>query len=92
MKINKNSKIFIAGHNGMVGSSIKRKFEENGFKNIITVNKNKLNLIDQKKVFIFLEKKKPDLVILAAAKVGGIVANSLNKSQFIYPIIHHRIS
>ena len=84
MKINKNSKIFIAGHNGMVGSSIKRKFEENGFKNIITVNKNKLNLIDQKKVFIFLEKKKPDLVILAAAKVGGIVANSLNKSQFIY--------
>ena len=84
MKINKNSKIFIAGHNGMVGSSIKNKFEENGFKNIITVNKNKLNLIDQKKVFTFLEKKKPDLVILAAAKVGGIVANSLNKSQFIY--------
>ena len=60
MKINKNSKIFIAGHNGMVGSSIKRKFEEKGFKNIITVNKNKLNLIDQKKVFIFLKKKKPD--------------------------------
>ena len=52
MKINKNSKIFIAGHNGMVGSSIKRKFEENGFKNIITVNKNKLNLIDQKKVTV----------------------------------------
>ena len=57
MKINKNSKIFIAGHNGMVGSAIKRKLIEKGFKNIITVNKKKLNLIDQKKVFNFLKKK-----------------------------------
>ena len=84
MKINKNSKIFIAGHNGMVGSAIKKKFEEKGFKKIITIDKKKLNLINQKKVFEFLKKTKPELVVLAAAKVGGIIANSLFKSQFIY--------
>ena len=58
MKINKKSKIFIAGHNGMVGSSLCRKFNENGFKNIITVEKKKTNLLDQKAVFKFLKKKK----------------------------------
>ncbi len=84
MKINSKSKIFIAGHNGMVGSAIKKKFEEKGFKRIITIDKKKLNLINQKKVFEFLKKTKPKLVILAAARVGGIVANSLYKSQFIY--------
>jgi len=84
MVINKNSKIFIAGHNGMVGSAIVRKFVEKGFKKIITVEKKNLNFLDQKKVFNFLKKKKPNLVIVAAAKVGGIVANSLFKSIFIY--------
>ena len=84
MQINKNSKIFIAGHNGMVGSAIKKKFIEKGFKKIITINKQKLNLLNQKEVFEFLKKKKPDLVIIAAAKVGGIIANSLNKGSFIY--------
>ena len=84
MKINKKSKIFIAGHNGMVGSAIKKKFLQKGYKNIITINKKKLNLINQKKVFNYLKKIKPDLVIIAAARVGGIIANSSNKSQFIY--------
>ncbi len=84
MKINKKSKIFIAGHKGMVGSAIHKKFKLSGFKKIITVEKKKLNLLDQKKVFEYLRKKKPDLVILAAAKVGGIIANSSSKSQFIY--------
>ena len=84
MKINKKSKIFIAGHNGMVGSAIKKKFLQKGYKNIITINKKKLNLIEQKKVFNYLKKIKPDLVIIAAARVGGIIANSSNKSQFIY--------
>ena len=84
MKINKKSKIFIAGHNGMVGSAIKKKFFSKGYKNIITINKKRLNLIDQKKVFNYLKKIKPDLVIIAAARVGGIIANSSNKSQFIY--------
>jgi GDP-L-fucose synthase len=84
MVINKNSKIFIAGHNGMVGAAILRKFAEKGFKKIIIVEKKNLNLLDQKKVFNFLKKKKPNLVIVAAAKVGGIVANSMFKSTFIY--------
>ena len=84
MKINKKSKIFIAGHNGMVGSAIKKKFLQKGYKNIITINKKRLNLINQKKVFNYLKKIKPDLVIIAAARVGGIIANSSNKSQFIY--------
>ncbi len=84
MKINKKSKIFIAGHNGMVGSAIKRKFETRGFKKIITISKKKLNLLDQIKVFRFLKKNKPDLVIMAAARVGGIIANRSFKSQFIF--------
>ena len=57
MKINKKSKIFIAGHNGMVGSAIKRKFETRGFKKIITISKKKLNLLDQIKVFNYLKNK-----------------------------------
>ena len=84
MKVNKKSKIFIAGHNGMVGSAIKKKFYKKGYKRIITIDKKKLNLLDQKKVFNFLKKNKPDLVVVAAAKVGGIMANSTFKSQFIY--------
>ena len=84
MKINKKSKIFIAGHNGMVGSSLCRKFNENGFKNIVTVEKKKVNLLDQKAVFKFLKKNKPDLVIIAAARAGGIYANSNYKAKFIY--------
>ena len=84
MRINKKSKIFIAGHNGMVGSAIKKKLSEKGYKKIITIEKKKLDLIDQKKVFDFLKKKRPDLVIIAAARVGGIMANNLFKSQFIY--------
>ena len=84
MKINKNSKIFIAGHNGMVGSAIHKLLIIKGFKKIITIKKKKLNLINQKNVFNFLKQKKPDLVIIAAAKVGGILANSKYKSAFIY--------
>ena len=84
MRVNKKSKIFIAGHNGMVGSAIKKKLNEKGYKKIITIDKRKLDLINQKKVFDFLKKKKPDLVIIAAAKVGGIMANNSLKSQFIY--------
>tara|TARA_B100000886_G_scaffold229054_1_gene159727 strand:- start:33 stop:965 length:933 start_codon:yes stop_codon:yes gene_type:complete len=82
--INKNSKIFIAGHKGMVGSAICKKLINKGFKKIITATKKKLNLIDQKSTFNFLKKKKPDFVILAAAKVGGILANKNFKDKFIY--------
>ena len=68
----------------MVGSAINKLLIKRGFKNIIIVEKKKLNLINQNNVFNYLNKKKPDLVIIAAAKVGGILANSKYKSAFIY--------
>ena len=74
--INKKSKIFVAGHKGMVGSAIIRKLKKKGFTKIIFKDKKKLNLLDQDKVFKFLKKIKPELVIIAAARVGGIQANS----------------
>ena len=82
--IAKNDKIFLAGHNGMVGSAILKKLKLRGYKKIITVSKSKLNLLDQKKVEIFLKKKKPKIVIIAAARVGGILANNDNKANFLY--------
>ena len=82
--IKKNSKIFLAGHNGLVGSSIFSKLKFLGFKNIITINKKKLNLINQRDVFTFLKKIKPDIVINAAARVGGIHANNKYRAEFIY--------
>ncbi len=82
--LNKNSKIFLAGHNGMVGSAILKKLKEKKFKKLILVSKKKLNLLNQKKVHEFLKKKKPDYVIIAAGKVGGILANSKDKAKFIY--------
>lgn len=82
--IKKNSKIFIAGHNGHLGSAIYRKLFENGYKNILTVDKKKINLLDQNKVFNFIKKKKPNLVIIAAARVGGIYANNKYRGKFIY--------
>ena len=81
--ININSKIFIAGHNGMLGSSILRKFRSKGYKNIIVVNKKNLDLRDQNAVKKFIKNKKPDAVIIAAAKVGGIKANIDNPANFI---------
>lgn len=82
--INKNDRIFIAGHNGLVGSAIYKKFKENGYKNLVTVTRKSLDLRDKKKVELFFKKKKIKSVILAAAKVGGIHANSSFKSEFIY--------
>lgn len=84
MHLNKNSKIFVAGHKGMVGSAILRKLKENGYKNIIIRDRKQLNLLDQNKTKKFLKKNKPKLVIIAAAKVGGIIANMNNKSKFLY--------
>ena len=82
--LNKKSKIFIAGHKGMVGASIQRKLKKLGYTNLLVVDKKKINLLDQKKVFNYLKKNKPSLVIIAAAKVGGILANSKNKDIFLY--------
>ena len=80
----KNIKIFLAGHKGLVGSAILRKLREKKYKNIILADKKKLNLLDQKKVFNFLKRKKPKIVIIAAAKVGGIYHNSTRGADFIY--------
>ncbi len=79
-----NKKIFLAGHNGMVGSAIYRKLKRNGYKNILVRSRRELNLLNQSKTFRFLKKYKPYFVILAAAKVGGITANAKNKDKFIY--------
>ena len=82
--LRKNSKIFVAGHKGMVGASICRKLKEFGYKNIIVADKKKLNLLNQNKVYNYLERNKPNLVIIAAAKVGGILANSKLKEKFLF--------
>lgn len=84
MNLNKKSKIFIAGHNGMVGSSILRYFKKKNYKNLITKTRNSLDLLNQKKTYNFFLKEKPEFVIIAAAKVGGILANNLKRGEFIY--------
>ena len=82
--INKNSKIFVAGHKGLVGSAIVRKLKEKGYKNILTVNRLKLDLTNQTKVYNFLKKNKPKYIFIAAAKVGGIYSNNKYRADFIY--------
>ena len=84
MKLTKKTKIFLAGHKGMVGSAILKKLKENGYQNIITRNREQLDLLDQNKTKKFLKINNPKLVIIAAAKVGGIIANMNNKSKFLY--------
>jgi GDP-L-fucose synthase len=81
--ISKNSKIFLAGHKGMIGSAIYKKLKKK-YKHIITIDKKKLDLRDQAKVFNFLKEIKPQATIVAAAKVGGIKANNDFKADFIY--------
>ena len=82
--INKKSKIYIAGHKGMVGSSLVRLFQKKGYTNILTRTKKQLNLLDQSKTYAYLKKQKPDAVIIAAARVGGIHANNEFRADFIY--------
>ena len=84
MQLNKNSKIFVAGHKGMVGSSIVRVLKKKGYKKIIQASHSKLDLTKQEKTYNFFKKTKPDFVIIAAAKVGGIIANKLFKGDFIF--------
>ena len=82
--MNKNNKIYVAGHRGLVGSAIVKNLESKGYTNIITRTHKELDLINQKAVEEFFEKEKPEYVILAAAKVGGIVANNTYRADFIY--------
>jgi len=82
--LKKNSKIFLAGHNGLVGSAILKQLKKKSFNKIILAKKSQLDLTNQSKVFKFLKKKKPNFIIIAAAKVGGIYSNNKYKGQFIY--------
>tara|TARA_B100000767_G_C19749237_1_gene529968 strand:+ start:1311 stop:2249 length:939 start_codon:yes stop_codon:yes gene_type:complete len=82
--INSNSKIYVAGHKGLVGSAILRKLKIKGFKNIIIRSKKQLDLKNQANVLKFLKKNKPDFIFIAAAKVGGIYSNNKYKAEFIY--------
>ena len=78
-----NSKIYIAGHNGMVGSAIWRNLESKGYFNLLGKDKDELDLLNQQDVIDLFKKEKPQYVILAAAKVGGILANNAKRAQFI---------
>jgi GDP-L-fucose synthase len=84
MLVNKRDKIFLCGHRGLLGSSIHKLLKEKKYSKIITATKSELDLRNQAKVDKFLKKHKPKIIIIAAAKVGGIIANSLYKADFIY--------
>ncbi|MFH0759011.1 MAG: GDP-L-fucose synthase [Bacteroidota bacterium] len=92
----KNSKIYIAGHTGLVGSAITKTLINKGYTNLLTRDISEMDLTSQAEVKAFFEKKKPEYVILAAAKVGGVVANNIYRGEFIYlnlmiqnNVIHH---
>src|SRR5947209_17550656 len=80
----KESKIYVAGHRGMVGSAIVRKLQAEGYQNVLTKTSSQLDLRNQQAVNDFFETGKPDYVFLAAAKVGGIVANNTYRADFLY--------
>jgi len=82
--VKKNSKIYVAGHRGLVGSAIVSNLKTKGYTNIIGKTHNELDLLDQQAVASFFESEKPEYVFLAAAKVGGIVANNTYRANFIY--------
>jgi len=79
-----NSKIFVAGHKGMVGSAIVRRLQAAGFAHVITRDRNELDLLDQRAVHDFIRAERPDYVFIAAAKVGGIQANNVYRADFLY--------
>lgn len=82
--MNKTSKIYVAGHSGMVGSAIVRKLNAEGYGNLVTKGSDELDLMDQKAVERFFETERPEYVFLAAARVGGIQANNTYRAEFIY--------
>ncbi len=82
--MNKSSKIYVAGHGGMVGSAIMRKLQEDGYSNLVGRNSSDLDLRNQAAVEEFFREEKPEYVFLAAAKVGGINANNVYRAEFIY--------
>jgi GDP-L-fucose synthase len=82
--MNKESKIFVSGHRGMVGSALVRQLQRGGYTNVLTRTRADLDLVDQSSVHAFLAQERPDYVFIAAAKVGGIQANNTYRAQFLY--------
>ncbi len=82
--MNKTDKIYIAGHHGMVGSAISRKLTAEGFNNLLVQTSSEMDLRDQQAVQLFFERERPDYVFLAAARVGGIMANNTYRADFLY--------
>lgn len=82
--MNKDSKVYVAGHNGMVGSSIVRKLQREGYENIIRISSSELDLRNQEAVNAFFEEIRPEYVFMSAAKVGGIHANNVYRAEFLY--------
>jgi GDP-L-fucose synthase len=82
--INKQSKIYVTGHRGMVGSALVRRLQQDGYANIITRTRAELDLLNQQAVHAFLADEKPDYIFIAAAKVGGINANNIYRADFLY--------
>src|ERR1700737_4430234 len=82
--MNKHDKVYIAGHRGMVGSAIVRKLQKEGFDNLVFRTSAELDLKNQQDTDVFFEKERPDYVVLAAAKVGGILANNSYRADFLY--------
>src|SRR5450759_3341233 len=82
--IDKTSKIYIAGHRGMVGSAIVRRLQQGGYTHLITRTRQELDLLEQRAVFDFLDAEKPEYIFMAAARVGGIHANNTYRADFIY--------
>lgn len=82
--MNKNAKIFVAGHRGMVGSAIVRRLQAKGYTQVITRGRSELDLLNQQAVQAFMQAEKPEYIFIAAAKVGGIQANNVYRAEFLY--------
>jgi GDP-L-fucose synthase len=82
--MDKQAKIYVAGHRGMVGSALVRRLAAGGYSNVLTRSRAELDLLNQAATLAFLQKEKPDFIFMAAAKVGGIHANNSLRADFIY--------
>ena len=82
--MDKNAKIFVAGHRGMVGSALVRRLQAGGYSQVLTASRQELDLLDQHAVHAWLQENKPDYLFIAAAKVGGIHANNTYRAEFLY--------
>jgi GDP-L-fucose synthase len=83
-RLTSHTRIFVAGHKGLVGSAIVRRLKAEGCSNLVLRTRDELDLLNQSAVHFFFERERPEIVVLAAAKVGGILANSIYPGEFIY--------